>query len=808
MGGLIIHLFLIPLLFAGIATIVKEGYQERFIDQVRSDANYFSTLLARHTDLQEVQSYLDEALLEGRLIFARVINEGRTIVDGMRFDAREMSFIEDFFFGQHEDQVYYIALPIDGAAALSAATVQLGYDESPIHEQIDSTYRNGLLLAFAYTLASMLFGTLMGSQVTRPLRRLRDAAREIASGAATKQLDVSTKISEVESLAANLESMRAELVRSNDAIASREMYTRDIMNSVIEGILTVNQDGYIEALNPAVENIFGFPEQELLGKSLDTLITPTFWKSRLGALIQSGEHEQTTLALQQGKFVETTGRRKNGGLFPLEVSVGALSIQHGGHCIAVIRDITERKKAEDEIKALHQDLERRVIQRTQELAAANERLKYQALHDALTDLPNRVLLEDRLQQAIQTAQRDNKSLALMILDLNNFKEINDTLGHQVGDLLLQRVALRLLGSLRESDTISRTGGDEFALLLPGVAKAEDSRHAALKLIAEMEEDFILEEQSFHVGISIGIALYPQHGTDGPTLMRHADVAMYVSKRTKSGYSVYDPSCDDHSVSKLALMGELRHAIGCDELVLYYQPKIDLATGKICELEALARWQHQHRGLLTPDSFIHLAEQKRLIHPLTRWAINEALQQCHAYRQANIEISVAVNLSTHSLRDIYLSEQISELLELYELPAKNLVLEITESAAMSDPPHTIEILGHLHEMGVRLAIDDFGTGYSSLSYLKQLPVDEIKIDKSFILDMVENNEDLVIVRSTIDLAHNMGRTVTAEGVETREALDKLVELGCDMVQGYYIAPPMPGEEFEPWLRHHNESFIPG
>jgi len=790
-GGLIIHAILIPSLFYGIAVIVKEGYEQSFIDRVRSDARSLSILLSKESSVDNIRAVIDDALFEGKVLFATIVSsdEKNVYVDD--------PFIEDFFFGQHGDGVYYIEIPMEINNEI--VQLRLGYDETAIEEQVQKTYTSGLYLAFGYVLLSMVFGTWMGSQVTRPIRELRDVAREVASGASIRNLNITTNVTEVRSLAQDLESMRQKLVQTSEAIASREMYTRDIMDNVMDGIITVNEFGNIESLNPAVEALFGYQRSELLGKNVTLLFVDPDnldgHKKNNGQLLVNGfwESLDTYRGSQEG-----IGRRSDKSEFPLEITSRKLSSDRIRHHIIVVRDITARKQADAEIRTLHLDLERRVLKRTEELADANEQLEYQAMHDSLTDLPNRALLQDRLGQAIQLAQRHNAPLALLVLDLNNFKEINDTLGHHVGDLLLQQVANRMRSVLRASDTIARAGGDEFSVLLPTDVTLDHACQIGQKIVDGMAESFVLEEQHFHVGVSVGVALYPEHGRDGQTLMRHADVAMYVAKRKGIGYSVYDAEQDVHSLGRLELMGELHKAIEQGELLLHYQPKFDLALSRVAEVEVLTRWQHKTRGLLYPDSFIGLAEHNGLIHPLTEWVIGEAIRQCNLFHQSNLGISVAINLSTHNLRDSSLPQQISDVLEKHNLPPDHLILELTESAVMSDPRHAMEVLNQLDKMGVRLAIDDFGTGYSSLAYLKQLPVDEIKIDKSFVLDMMNDNDDLVIVRSTIDLAHNMGRKVTAEGVETQAAWDLLEEMGCDLIQGYYIARPMPAEELIKWL----------
>ena len=423
-------------------------------------------------------------------------------------------------------------------------------------------------------------------------------------------------------------------------------------------------------------------------------------------------------------------------------------------------------------------------------------LEYQALHDALTGLPNRSLLLDRLQHTILAAKRKNQSLALLMLDLDRFKEVNDTLGHDTGDRLLMEVGARLLDTVRDTDTIARLGGDEFCILLPesNIAAAQ---HIAGRILQSLEQSIEIETHQLLVGVSIGIAVYPEHGDTPQTLLQRADVAMYVAKRNKLGQALYTTESDQHSIKRLELTGDLREALARNELELHYQPKIEIASGAITWVEALLRWTHPRHGPIPPDQVIPLAEQTGLIRPLTRWVLNRALQQCAEWQQAGIDIHVAVNLSAYCLQDNDLGEWIKDWFDHHDLETRHLILEVTESAMMSDPKKAIQILNQLDTMGIHISIDDFGTGFSSLAYLKQLPIDELKIDKSFVLEMLNNENDAVIVRSTIDLAHNLGLRIVAEGVENQEMLDLLEILKCDYAQGYHISRPIPGKEFMTW-----------
>jgi diguanylate cyclase (GGDEF)-like protein len=435
---------------------------------------------------------------------------------------------------------------------------------------------------------------------------------------------------------------------------------------------------------------------------------------------------------------------------------------------------------------------------TKHQAAENQ---HQALHDSLTGLPNRTLLRDRTDQVIHQADRELVPAALLLLDLDRFKEVNDTLGHHYGDELLVQVGERLRSRLREVDTVARLGGDEFAILLPRIQTAEGAVAVAGKLQAAFDEPFTLEDLALDVEASIGVALYPEHGSDPDELLQHADIAMYVAKDTHAGFVLFDPKQDQHSPRRLALLGELRRAIDHQQLILHYQPKVNAHTGQMLGVEALVRWQHPEHGLLPPGEFIPLAERTGLIGPLTNYVLDAALRQCRDWRQAGHELAVAVNVSARSLLDLAFPDQIAGLLARWELPARLLVVEITESTIMADPTHALEILSRLNIMGVQVAIDDFGTGYSSMAHLKTLPVHELKIDRSFVSQMTSDTRDAVIVRSTVDLGRNLGLRVVAEGVEDVVTLRELDALGCNAIQGYYISRPVPGDDLIHWLEQH-------
>ena len=435
-----------------------------------------------------------------------------------------------------------------------------------------------------------------------------------------------------------------------------------------------------------------------------------------------------------------------------------------------------------------------------ELVKQAATLEFQALHDGLTGLPNRALLQDRLRQITAMAQRGQQRVGLLLLDLDHFKEINDTLGHAAGDRMLQKVATRLRDVARESDTVARLGGDEFALLLltRDIAAIET---IARKIVQAMDRPFDFDQERLHIGGSVGIAYYPDHGDTFDVLLRKADIAMYESKRQRRGYTIYSTDLDRHSLGELTLAAELRHAVDHGELVLHYQPKIDLRRRVLSGVEALVRWRHPRQGLLKPDRFIALAERSGLIGLLTRWVINEALRQTQVWHARGMGvIPVAVNISARCLQDERFSNYVEQAVRVNGASAKQLQLELTESVIMADPLRAQDLLSRLHANGIHLSIDDFGTGYSSLAHLKRLPVSEVKIDKSFIIDMRTDENDAVIAQTIIALAGALRIDVVAEGVEDQATLQLLEKAGCDLAQGNYISPPLDAGSFEHWYRH--------
>ncbi|MDP3713223.1 MAG: EAL domain-containing protein [Mycobacteriales bacterium] len=443
-------------------------------------------------------------------------------------------------------------------------------------------------------------------------------------------------------------------------------------------------------------------------------------------------------------------------------------------------------------------LYRLVARAARQLQAQVARNEHQAMHDALTGLPNRTLLFDRAERALARDRREQRSTAVLLLDLDRFKEVNDTLGHHNGDRLLCEVAVRLQSHLRAADSLARLGGDEFAVLLPGTDEA-GARVLADRLTASLHEPVDLDGLAIAVGASIGIAVSPDHGADAELLLQRADVAMYAAKQGAGHVSTYSATTDTYSPDRLALLAELRRAIAEGEMRLHFQPKSDVSTGALVGFEALCRWQHPTRGILAPDVFIPLAENSGLISELTPWVLEHALRAARSWGDPSL--SIAINISVRNLVDDTFPEVVARVLADSGVAPDKVVLEITESSLMSDPETSLGVLRRLKALGVRLAVDDYGSGYSSLAYLQQLPVDELKIDRGFVRDIAVRDQDRAIVRSTVELGRSLGLVVVAEGVEDAEAWSALEGVSCDQLQGYFLARPLPESEVAVWIEEY-------
>ena len=594
--------------------------------------------------------------------------------------------------------------------------------------------------------------------------RRRDGSALWALVASTPIMDERGELTQTLAMVTDI----TDRVKAEEDLRASERLFRSLFNESPAGQILSSSDRRIVAVNRAFCNMTGYSDAEILERGW-AAITPPDDQAGIFASFErlwSGELDKMQM--------ERRYLRKDGTVLWGHVSVARVADDQGRakYVIDQVQDISDRMEA----------------QRT---------LEHQALHDALTGLPNRVLARDRLDQAILLGRRQQAQVALLIIDLDHFKEVNDTFGHQAGDQLLRQVGERFMAELRETDTVARLGGDEFAVVLLAT-DGDGARLVADKLLGALERPFIVEGQALDVGASIGIAVYPDHADNADRMMRRADIAMYVAKRSRRTHATYSRDHDEPGDSRLALMAQLRHAINEGALTLHYQPIANLQTGRVERLEALARWQRPGRGLVPPSDFIAFAEQTGLIQPLTHWVMRTALKQCAAWNQRGQRVGVAVNVSMRNLLDPELSGTVEHLLSEVGADPSWLTLEITESTIMSESVRTMDTLEKLRAIGVRLSIDDFGTGYSSLAYLHRLPVHEMKIDRAFISGLIGDDVTGAIVRAAVDLGHNLKLAVVAEGIEEAATWQRVKEYGIDYGQGYHLARPLAAADVASWL----------
>jgi diguanylate cyclase (GGDEF)-like protein/PAS domain S-box-containing protein len=538
-----------------------------------------------------------------------------------------------------------------------------------------------------------------------------------------------------------------------------------------EAIMITDGDLHIISVNRAYQTMMGFTEAEVVGVDTKTvgakLHTHSFFRNLVSVLKEQGHW--------QG---ELSNQRKNGEIFPSWYSISLVSNAQGEpeNYIAIFNDITEFKNSRAQIDFL-------------------------AHHDNLTGLPNRVLLNDRLEMAINTATRQSEKVGVLFIDLDRFKNVNDSLGHSVGDQLLIEAAKRLSSTVRTGDTVSRLGGDEFVVLFPKVKDEANLADLTIKLRDVLQHPYSIGGISLHITPSIGIAVFPDDGDSVNTLIKNADAAMYLAKeKGRNNYQFYTPLLNSRTLDRLKLESDLRLALDEGGFELHYQPQIFAHSGNLWGAEALVRWRHPERGLVSPADFIPLAEETGLIIPLGEWVFAEAARQVTAWRKQGLpNLVVSVNISAVQFRKDNFVERIKTILKEEGALASSLELELTESILMHDMESSIATLKYLRELGFRIAIDDFGTGFSSLNYLRRLPVNVLKIDQSFVREMLAEQASLAIVESIISLAHSLGKETIAEGVETQAELDVLTERGCQLMQGYYFSKPLPAPSFEAWVQ---------
>lgn len=664
--------------------------------------------------------------------------------------------------------------------------------DSVIDEQLGNVGYQGI--AMVILAASILGGLVLltFNRMFTPLKKLTESARAIASaGDYDVTLPETGGGGEIGALTDALRTMlqqvkqrEQEILRLNDELELRvqertsELLAKQaelnlaasVFHTTVEGVMITDTRSVIQSVNPAFTQITGYTAEEAVGKKPNMLRSahhgPEFYRMLWEKLLRDG--------VWQG---EIWNRRKSGEAYLEWLTISQVVDSEGQpvRYVAVFNDITESRRKDEHIRHL-------------------------AFHDALTGLPNRTLLLDRLQHSIEFSSREPIHLGLMFIDLDKFKSVNDALGHNIGDKLLQEVARRLGRCVRESDTIARMGGDEFVVLMEHGEGMDGYAMVASKIIAMLSEPMDIAGHVVQVSASVGIACFPEDGSNALDLMKHADIAMYSAKSSgRNTYHFFQSSMTEKAIKRLRLEMELRQAISDRQLELFYQPKIELSTNRPCGMEALVRWRHPSLGLIPPIDFIPIAEESGLIIPLGDWVLEEACRQIGAWQSSGLPpCRIAVNISARQLHEGDLVERIEQLTQLYGIPPSTLEIELTESVIMSRPGDVIDLFKRLRKLGVTIAMDDFGTGYSSLAYLRRLPIDVLKIDRSFVSDVEHNEDGAQIVKTILSLAHALGIKIVAEGIETPPQADFLRAGGCTLGQGYLYAKPMPAGELEAWL----------
>jgi len=698
----------------------------------------------------------------------------------------------------------------------------LGYQlDISMLRDLNNIFSNSLLyMAYALIAAWVIFTIVvfifMEKRVLSRIQYLTKFANKVGlSCTLTERLEKDNYNDDLTDVAVEINSMLDRLSEAERAIRESEQKFRTFVEKSNGIVYTLDLQGQFTYISPNCNNILNCTAEEILGKTILDIVHPDDTDRWMLLLSTERTYNET-----QQNHMEC--RVKNNGDWNwYSSSVSLVRDNHDNHMfLGILHDINEKVIAENMLKEAHAELEEKVLARTSELATANEilklemdtrikteeRIRFLAYHDHLTELPNRLLFSDRLEQAVLQAQRTENTLAVMYLDLDDFKRVNDTMGHAQGDNLLIQTADRLSSFLRKSDTVARVGGDEFILLFQNIKDFETIEKIAEKILKSFIKPFPLNDQLFHVTASMGIAVYPNDGKDVETLIKNADISMYKAKeKRRNSYVLCTPLLKNKVKRTLALTNGLYRALERKELLLYYQPQISYNSQKIVGLEALLRWQHPKLGMVSPSEFIPIAEYTGLIINIGEWVLNTASKQNKAWQNAGLPaVRVSVNVSTVQFHNPNFVNQIQTALQKSKLDSTWLELEITENTVIREPAHVIEMLHAIKDLGVTISIDDFGTEYSSMSYLKQMPVDRIKIAMPFVQGIDINEKDEAITKGILVLARSLGLNIIAEGVETERQLSFLTKRMCDEIQGFYYYKPMPVNEIEVLLRNQLEN----
>ncbi len=736
-----INLLLVTLFYLVIVNAVVINMKDDFVAAARVKSDLVARLLPAHPDTPETAAALTDIMLSGEIVYADYGPGTHLLAPGMKNPPPR--FREDFRFGEHGDDIYFISVPLN--AAEGPESLRLGFSEQGMQQNIDQIYRNGLYLSALYLLLLVPLSLMAAHSISRPIQALRNSAHLVASGEVSTPISQDTRIVELRELARDLEVMRSTLV-------AREAHYAAILDNAAEGILVLDEQGHIQTANLSAQRILG--------------LESTTW---------TGMHLATALGMEAGSFSDHRGAFHIDGhrLITLHddsgnahsiLNIAASSFVHSGKRVYVllVQDITRHKELQN-------------------------RLHFMAYHDLLTELPNRQLFVERLNEAIARSSRYASRLAVLFLDLDHFKVINDSLGHQYGDLLLQSVGRRLKQCVRETDVVARLGGDEFTILLSTIEEREDAGQVAEKIIHALTIPFDLKHYQHYIGVSIGISIYPDDGVDAESLIKQADTAMYQAKsggRNRCHY--YSEDMQRSAIRRLSLANNLRSALAGNELTIHYQPIVGTLEQDLAGAEALCRWNHKRRGYIPPSDFIPIAEETGIITNLGIWVLRRVAGDAAELLEHLPALRMNVNISAHQLYHREFFEVLDAIASDHPEIADHLVLEITETAAMIDIEGASQRLARLRDMGFGIALDDFGTGHSSLSYLRRLPVDVLKIDSSFIDEMAQSPHAAGIVRNIVTLASSLKLKSVAEGVEQEAQLEMLREIGCYAVQGYLFS----------------------
>ena len=759
------------------------------------------TVLAHYP---EAEKWLGKSLKGSALVRAAVGQRAEGTLEAPGLDGVERLYA----FSPLNDKALrglYVSVGISRAAAVASANAALG--RSLI----------GMLVVVLFGVAMAWFGS--GAPILRRIDALTAAARRIRAGDLTPPTDLTQGDGELEELGRTFEDMAGALHRIDRAHRTLSETKRIVLRATDELAL-------LSEMCRLVVRRVGYRGTYIVykGEDEDRLVKPMAHEGFLGGITQlkktlanvswaEGQGPVAT-AIRTGKPYVAQHLLTDPNFAPWRED----ALRHGVASLVVLpisldeRVIGALAIYAAEPNAFEQQELNLLAEAVQDLAfgiallrvrieqdRANATIEYMAHYDRLTGLPNHAFFEEHTRRALMEARSFDRRLASIIVDLNRLRDVNDAFGFHHGDHVLKEVGVRLSRILRSGALLARMRGDEFAVLC-AVTGTDDAMAVAREMVDVLDVPFNIGGIMIDIVSTVGISMYPEHGKDGSQLMRRADVAMNDAKKSAKRYALYRSEQDEHRAQRLAMVGELRHAISTNQLTLYYQPKVNIVDGQISGLEALVRWVHPERGIVPPDEFVGLAEQSGLIKPLTDWVVTQALRQSAMWRRDGLALPIAVNLSAHNLRDPGFVKKLEQSLCEFEARPDWIELEITEGAVMEDPASALEILKGLREIGITLSIDDFGTGYSSLGYLKKLPVDAVKIDKSFVIDMIDDQDSEAIVRTTINLGHELGLKVVAEGVESRRALDRLAGLGCDVAQGYFISRPMPERDLYRWFEH--------